>query len=522
YALDDQVVLTGNRFVQEGVRGIPSILWSDYVAGYSARENILSGSRYRPLSLVLFAVEYQFFGAKPWVSHGINLILFALLLVALFRFLSRGVFRSAHPYLALLTCLLFAAHPIHTEVTANVKSRDELITFSLLIVSAHSFLNFAETKKQTALGLSLLCYFLALLSKETAITFLGIYPLLIFFFLAQPLRASMMKAIPFAAVTVIYLLIRWRVVGFSHYLVTDIANSPYLYATDPEAFATKVYVLFRYMALLVFPWVLSTDYGYNQIPYVTLTSPAFLLSVLLVTSLLVWACMRFFKRDVYAFSILYFFITLSVGSNFLFDLGAPLAERMLFTPSLAFCIILAKGLLERWKGARFVASMTIGLILILFSVRTIIRNGDWKNNETLFLSDVQNCPHSARLNLYACEVMMLKAANEKDTLLTKRDLDRAVVYGVRSVLLHHRFAYSWLRLGIVRELQHRYVQAGNFYCQALKQEPGDANTRMWMERLCKELEEEAGRLNETGFKAEAGSYMRQEAVFKRLICIKHE
>ena len=60
YALDDIVVMTENRFVEKGIKGIPDILTSDYVNGYSTQENILTGARYRPFSLLIFALEHQF------------------------------------------------------------------------------------------------------------------------------------------------------------------------------------------------------------------------------------------------------------------------------------------------------------------------------------------------------------------------------------------------------------------------------------------------------------------------------
>src|ERR1035437_2452171 len=72
YALDDEVVLKENKFVKKRIKGIPDILRTDYVYGYTIKENILTGARYRPLSLILFAFEYQFLGANPLISHLIN------------------------------------------------------------------------------------------------------------------------------------------------------------------------------------------------------------------------------------------------------------------------------------------------------------------------------------------------------------------------------------------------------------------------------------------------------------------
>src|ERR1035441_2122924 len=73
YVLDDLGNVTGNPFVAEGIRGIPKIL----SAGMWHFENLNLGY-YRPLSLITFAVENQFFPQKPHVSHLGNVVLYAV------------------------------------------------------------------------------------------------------------------------------------------------------------------------------------------------------------------------------------------------------------------------------------------------------------------------------------------------------------------------------------------------------------------------------------------------------------
>ena len=93
YAVDDAVVLTSNQFVLKGVKGIPQIIVQDYFKGLGGlKGNELSGGRWRPFSLIVFAIEYQFFGANPIVSHLLNILLFALLIALLFIFLNKYIF----------------------------------------------------------------------------------------------------------------------------------------------------------------------------------------------------------------------------------------------------------------------------------------------------------------------------------------------------------------------------------------------------------------------------------------------
>src|SRR5688572_28273780 len=65
YALDDDIVMRLNDYVQQGFSGIGKIMSTDSYDSFfksmgSAGE--LSGGRYRPLSILTFAVEQQVFG----------------------------------------------------------------------------------------------------------------------------------------------------------------------------------------------------------------------------------------------------------------------------------------------------------------------------------------------------------------------------------------------------------------------------------------------------------------------------
>jgi len=70
YVLDDQIVLTNNNFTKKGFDGIHDIMTKEsFVGRFGEQKNLVVGARYRPLSIVTFAIEYQFFGLNPKVSH---------------------------------------------------------------------------------------------------------------------------------------------------------------------------------------------------------------------------------------------------------------------------------------------------------------------------------------------------------------------------------------------------------------------------------------------------------------------
>ncbi|MBK6822311.1 MAG: hypothetical protein IPG87_04715 [Saprospiraceae bacterium] len=59
--------------------GIWDILSTESFTGYfGEQKNLVAGARYRPLSIVSFAVEQGIVGKKPWLSHLINILLYGI------------------------------------------------------------------------------------------------------------------------------------------------------------------------------------------------------------------------------------------------------------------------------------------------------------------------------------------------------------------------------------------------------------------------------------------------------------
>jgi len=498
YAVDDVVVMTENTLVEKGIKGIPEILSTELFYGFDKTGGGLSEARYRPFSLVIFALEYQFFGANPMVSHLINILFFILLIALLYKLLQAYLFREQNKNLAFITCLLFAVHPIHTEVIANVKSRDELIAFVLIIISTITLIKHSEKRSIAMLFIGLLSFFLALLTRESAVTFIGVFPLLLYFFFNRTLKKVVLFSLPLIAVFIGYLTLRIAVVGFSHSTNTDILNSPFLYATASEAFATKVFILFKYLWLLILPHPLSCDYGFNQIPYIGITSIQFILSLLLYLGLITYAVFTFKKKSIFSFCILYFMLTISLVANFIVDIGTPLSERLLFQPSLAFCIVLAIFYLKAEQRSKVLANTTIVVVLVLFSIKTFTRNFDWKNDETLYFADATNAPNSARTNLYAAERYIQKANVETNRKLKNEYLKNAIYYGERSLKIYPNYFITYLNLGDAYFFLLDYFKAADLWIKAYNLNPSSPDTIECTERLSSILFEEGNKFYEKG------------------------
>ena len=117
YSLDDIYVTGKNLLTQQGIKAIPAI-FSSYYISLNAEEGGQHNFGYRPITKVTYAIEWQFFGENPHVSHFINILLYALTGIVLFLLLRR-LLSNYHILFPFLTVMLFLAHPLHTEVVAS-------------------------------------------------------------------------------------------------------------------------------------------------------------------------------------------------------------------------------------------------------------------------------------------------------------------------------------------------------------------------------------------------------------------
>ena len=432
YCLDDTMVITENSSTQKGFSGITEHLSQDLLYGFKHMKSRTAASGgYRPLSLITYSMEVGLFGKnKPGVSHCINMLLYGLIVVLLFQFLFRYVFKEV--WLAFIAALLFAIHPIHTEVVANIKSRDVLLCLLFLLLALHQLWKFLETKKSLNLIFGLVWYFVSLLSKEDSITFLAGIPIMLYFFSNLERRQILIYSSAFLGSAVFYLIIRNAIVPFGGFKANpEIINNAFLLATGSQAFATKIYILLFDLKMLFFPNPLSFDYSYNQIPYQSLANPLVWISIVVYVGLLLIAIRGFKSKNIFALCALMFIVTLSISSNLIVDIGLMFGERMLFIPSIFFAIALAVlihkliATVEAKTAMKKLPLMSLMLFpfVSVTAWLTISRNADWKDDRTLALADISKSPNSARANsaagaaylFYALEAN--RTTSEKDSML---------------------------------------------------------------------------------------------------------
>ncbi|MCB9232410.1 MAG: DUF1736 domain-containing protein [Bacteroidia bacterium] len=478
FVLDDKMVYSENKFVHEGTAGIKDILGKDTFTGYlGEQKDLVVGGRYRPLSLVTFALEYQIFSTKrtekpkpmlpgegghqdmeyeisPAIGHFGNILLYALTGLLIFRLMMQlfPLKEGTKWYLSLpfWVALLYLVHPLHSEVVANIKGRDEILAMLLSLGAMYYSWRYLGTQKLLPMILSGVVFFLACLAKENALTFVAVIPLAAWFFVTRDPRVAGKVAIPLLAGAFLYLLIRYDVMGYflsSGKEVTGLMNNPWVDATTGQKFATVFYTWLLYLKLLIFPHPLTHDYYPYQVPLIGFGDIRAILSVLVVFGLIGLAIWQMKKRTVLSFSILFFFLTFSIVSNFLFTVGTMMNERFMYISSLGFCLALVWLLMEKGpelaKGKEQMVKMAgiglLGVFLIGFTFKTETRIPDWETGETLNEAAIHVSVNSARANNFYGVNLYNQGMATEDRATKKALFDQAVPYFEKALEIYPEY-----------------------------------------------------------------------------------
>ncbi len=520
YCLDDGIVIEKNRYVQQGFSGIGDIMTTDAYDSYYKEMNAgqqLSGGRYRPLSEVIFAIEHAAFaqsgggpekvrdGLQPierfisrdnddttiaGIRHFFSVICFVLCVMVIFYFLSKYLFKKFKygEDMAFLATILFAIHPIHTEVVANVKSLDEILSILFICLTFIFSLRFLDKNQPIDIIFGVVTFFLALLAKEYAVIMVFMIPMMFYILRKKTFVQNLMPCLYFWGIFIIYLFIRGHAVGFNgHVYTNEILDNPYLLASKTQKLGTELFVLFKYLWLLIVPYPLVSDYSYCQIPYQDLFSLPVIGTVILYGGIVGLGIWLFVKRNPLSFAVAFYLFNLAIVSNLFMDIGATMGERLIFHSSLGFVCLVAYGAFEAIKKMqleqkRAVVFIFTSIVVIACGYETMARNLDWRSDVTLFTHDVTIGTNSIMLNGNAGARYIELAQETKDSIRKKHKLDTAIIYLRKSIYLHKKSAYvsSYLNLGdayfeqqmpdsaevywkIVRKNYPSYPQLSNYF-----------------------------------------------------------
>jgi len=408
FVLDDLAVIEQNKLVQQGFSGIPKLLTTFYWEGYW---NSNSGL-YRPLSMVSFAIEWNISPNNPFLHHFINVLLYSISIGVLYRLL-RSLFPNFSIWIPFCITLLFAVHPIHTEVVANIKSRDEILCFLFFALTFQSIIkNGLQTLKHQLVASTL--FLLCLLSKEAGILFLPIIGIYVLLFQKLSFLKTARLLLPLMIVSIAWLTLHQYVIhasSFERITYSYLDNSVVGCPDAGSQIATGIAILGRYLCSAFVPLNMSYDYSYNQIPCETFGSPIVLGTIALLIGIAYLIYKNWKTKPTISFGLLYFLISIALVSNVFTLIGTTMGDRLLYAPVLGICIVIVVGIYYLFQQTaietyKHTALYSMVMIAFFFSIASVKRNRVWQSNDTLFAADLLHAPNSARVHFNYAAILM--------------------------------------------------------------------------------------------------------------------
>uniref|UniRef100_A0A672YVV0 dolichyl-phosphate-mannose--protein mannosyltransferase n=1 Tax=Sphaeramia orbicularis TaxID=375764 RepID=A0A672YVV0_9TELE len=442
-----------------------------------------SHKSYRPLCILTFKLNILLDGMTPLYFHLVNVCLHCAVTCLLMHTCERSVFEDSR--LAFVTALLFAVHPVHTEAVSGIVGRADVLACLLFLLTFLSYIrsvgvgvsvdSLPSTVSTWSLLTSLLLGTCAMLVKETGITVFGVCVL----YDALSDRPSLCPFVPQSPVWL-------QTQGSPPYLQPLHQTSlPHLWLRKCHYFPSCVpsfvlislslcplhrvltysYLLSFNAWLLLAPVVLCYDWQVGSIPLVESVSDMRNVATVLLALVMVALCLHCIfslqeSREVLV-GMLFLVFPFIPASNLFFRVGFVVAERVLYMPSMGYCILVAHGLgrlcsvLGRWGTT--VLSVSMLLLLLLFSWKTVLQNHVWLSREALFRSGIQTLPHNAKVHY-----------NYANFLKDSGRHQEAIHHYTTALRLYPRHASAMNNLGT---LTRNPEEAERYYRQALDTNP---------------------------------------------------
>ncbi|ERE88109.1 transmembrane and TPR repeat-containing protein 3 [Cricetulus griseus] len=483
FVFDDVSAILDNKDLHPSTP-IKTLFQNDFWGTPMSEER--SHKSYRPLTVLTFRLNYLLSELKPMSYHLLNTVFHAIVSVVFLKVCKLFLDKRS----SVIAALLFAVHPIHTEAVTGVVGRAELLS-SVFFLAA--FLSYTKSKGPdnsivwTPIALTVLLVAVATLCKEQGITVIGIccvYEV----FVAQGVRKNYTLpllctaagqflrgkgSIPFSMLqtliklivlmfsTLLLVVIRVQVIQSQLPVFTRFDN-PAAVSPTPTRQLTFNYLLPVNAWLLLNPSELCCDWTMGTIPLIE--------SFLDIRNLATFAFFSFLGA-LGIFSLRYpgdssktvlmalclMALPFIPASNLFFPVGFVVAERVLYVPSMGFCILVAHGWqkISNKSVLKKLSWICLSMVILTHALKTLHRNWDWESEYTLFMSALKVNKNNAKL-----------WNNVGHALENEKNFERALKYFLQATYVqpddigaHMNVGRTYKNLNRTREAEESYMLA---------------------------------------------------------------
>lgn len=465
FSIDDHLVTASNEFVQNGISGIGDILSQPY---QTAENNV---GEFRPVPQLFFAFEYSLFGENPHVSHLVNTLFYAftcMLLFTLFYRLTKGAYFS----IIFIGVLLFTIHPIHTEVVASLKNRENILSMFFGLLATLQFLKWIEIKKYKYLVGTILFFVFALFSKVDSVVFVAILV-----GVAIYKQVEFKKTILYGGLLISLFFLRNLYINF---ISPNSFRENFIYETPlfgPVQLLEKIgfsfTTFYHYVKLLILPYPLKFYYGYNEIPIPTGSSLSLWLGVL-TFMLFVFLFFNYRKKQpLLSFSIFWFLASISIFLQLIEAVTGIIGERHAYIASAGFCLFISFGIHSVYTKIKIEKTLKLKLAFfgLFFSlVSTFFYTQDrisaWKTHDSLLEVDMPKLQQSAYAQFEYGNQLNRNADKATDSLQFVEALNKSLLAYEMATRVYPDFTFAYYNMGMVSLRLGDNEKANSFFHKA--------------------------------------------------------
>ena len=342
---------------------------------------------YHPLTMLVYAIEYHFFGLSTTGYHVVNLLVHSMNALLVFFVILR---LSNNSMVALIGSAFFGIHPLHVESVAWISELKDLLYTFFFLGAYVCYLKYLEVGQRKMYYFCLLLFVASLLSKGMAVSFPVALVLTDFFKEKRITGKRLFEKIPFLALAIVFGIIAIYAQKSSE-AIQDLERFSFF---QRVIFAS--YGLITYLLKLLIPVRLSAFYPYPIRSGEAL--PAHYYLYLLLVLLLIWAMIYFRRKsNKIFFGIGFFVVTIFLVLQLLPVGDAIMADRYSYVPSVGIFYLAGEGIYWLWskKNTRSLSFALAGIFIIFFSIQTYLRSQIWGNGLKLWSDVIEKYPQVA-------------------------------------------------------------------------------------------------------------------------------
>lgn len=425
----------GNAFVSDD---IPIIDKNSNIPNISY---IYSSTFLGSFERALYWLAYKIGGASPILFRFPNLIFHFGCVFLVFLILSL----ISRKRIAIFAAFLFAVHPLLSESVTWISggSYAKYSFFFLLSLALYILSN----KSKRLFWASLVAFALSLSMSEKAVV---LSPLFVFFELAYGnLKLKWQKVWPYLGLSTLFGLIYLSRAGER---IEQLRTIHYLQPGMDSIFVKIPTSIASYLWLIIWPQKLTlyhTEMVFTRLEY-AFTVLVFLLYI---------AAIIFFyykKNRAISFWLIFFVVPLAPSLTPL-RVAWAVAERYAYVGTLGIFVVVA-WLFYRaasYEKLRNFVYVFFAILVIALSVRTIVRNRDWKSEETLWFATVKVSPSGPNIHNNLGAIYQQKGNLQKAI----EEFRLAIAINPGYADAYHNLANTYQQAGMLQEAADSYKKA---------------------------------------------------------------